>query len=390
MATTFKTFLSNDVTTTRTLLHEAIPITGSIVSGTYADNNIKNFGHGIFQSVYDYPYLSSSANHILDVTCGYASISALSGTSARNQQVKKINMYNQMAQVLAGHDHEGSIRLFDQDGDLTGGTKHTECFFINLSRLLTKDEIKKGSVSLTLATGSTPANADTIKAGTVTIQDTGGNDDFRVNSPAGEYGILRVASITPNTSQVDGEIRHRLYTDTPQGGTNDVHPTGSMNVGLIYYQAGIMVLTASIFGSGSNATDGFGPITDPNLGPAYATLQPSTGSVITALTGSTIAECADGFRNRIRNLQFNNTTELNSTIYFCRANHNDFNYSSNPTYLENSKLVVKNKQEDAPVSYITTVGLYSADNELLAVAKLSEPLKKTPDTELTIRTRLDY
>ena len=49
MATTFKTFLNNDITTTRTLLHEAIPVTGSIVSGTYSDTNIKNYTHGIFQ-----------------------------------------------------------------------------------------------------------------------------------------------------------------------------------------------------------------------------------------------------------------------------------------------------------------------------------------------------
>jgi hypothetical protein len=35
MATSFKNFLNNDVTSTRTLLHEAIPITGSILSGTY-------------------------------------------------------------------------------------------------------------------------------------------------------------------------------------------------------------------------------------------------------------------------------------------------------------------------------------------------------------------
>mgnify|MGYP003123519365 FL=1 len=72
MATTFKTLTSNDVSTTRTLLHEAIPITGSIVSGTYAsDGNIKNYSHGMFQSVYDYPHLSSSANHIFDITVGY-------------------------------------------------------------------------------------------------------------------------------------------------------------------------------------------------------------------------------------------------------------------------------------------------------------------------------
>ena len=58
MATIFKNFLNNDVATTRTLLHEAIPVTGTIVSGTYnSDGNVKNYAHGMFQSVYDYPYL---------------------------------------------------------------------------------------------------------------------------------------------------------------------------------------------------------------------------------------------------------------------------------------------------------------------------------------------
>jgi hypothetical protein len=89
-------------------------------------------------------------------------------------------------------------------------------------------------------------------------------------------------------------------------------------------------------------------------------------------------------------MAFNNTTELNSTIYFCRVGHNDFNYSSNPTYLKDSKIMVKERQSDAPVSYITSVGLYSADNELLAMAKLSEPLRKDPTNEMVLRVRLDY
>ena len=77
MATMFKNFLANDVATTRTLLHESIPITGTIASGTYvgdsnAEPNIKDYSHGLFQSVYDYPYLSSSANHIFDLTVGYS------------------------------------------------------------------------------------------------------------------------------------------------------------------------------------------------------------------------------------------------------------------------------------------------------------------------------
>ena len=119
-----------------------------------------------------------------------------------------------------------------------------------------------------------------------------------------------------------------------------------------------------------------------------AALAGNTG--INVVTGSTIATTADAVRTRIYNMSYNNTTELNSTIYFCRANHNDFNYSSNPTYLTGSKLRVKTRAADAPVTYITTVGLYSADNELLAVAKLSEPLRKDPTNELTLRVRLDF
>ena len=39
---------NTDVTTTRTLLHEVIPMTGTIVSGTYYDNNIKNYSWNKF------------------------------------------------------------------------------------------------------------------------------------------------------------------------------------------------------------------------------------------------------------------------------------------------------------------------------------------------------
>ena len=109
------------------------------------------------------------------------------------------------------------------------------------------------------------------------------------------------------------------------------------------------------------------------------------------LTGSNIDSTCDAVRHRIQNISFNNTTEINSTVFFCRANHNEFNYSSNPTYLSDSKVIVKdNESLNPPVSYVTTVGLYSPDNELLAVAKLSEPLKKQPTTELNLRVRLDY
>jgi hypothetical protein len=318
----------------------------------------------MWQAVYDYPYLSSSANHVFDLTVGFSPNSVLSASSPTDtdnpQQVKKINMYNEMAQILVGFDVSGSIREFDADGDLTGGVKLKEVFFLNLARLLSKDEIKKESLSITLMTSGGMGMADGTAqslTGKLTFQDTDALTNYKVNSPAGEYGILYNSA--DNTEKV----------------------------GLVYYQAGIVVLSASIFNEAHSASaDG-----SFNFGPYNKTF-PGTefGTVAMALTGAAISGSADGLRNRLVNISFNNTTELNSTIYFCRANNNEFNYSANPTYLSSSKLVVKSNQDDLPVSYITTIGLYSSDNELLATAKLSEPLKKTPNDEFVLRVRLDY
>jgi hypothetical protein len=329
MATSFKELESSrDSVVTRNLLHEAIPITGSILSGTYSDANIKNFAHGMFQSVYDYPYLSSSANHIIDLTCGYAAVSGLSGATS-TQNAKKINIYNQMAQVLVGFDENGAVRRFDEDGDLSGGTKINEAYFFNFTRLLVKDEIKKGSFTLTLGVSG---------------------------AYGAPFGILYATGSALTASAVDG--------------------SGRVPAGLLYYQAGVAVVTASVFGS---------LLTTPV---SMSTADPS--GIDQFLSGTAISGNADGIRHRVQNVSFNNTTELNSTVYFCRANNTDFNYSANQTYLSSSKMVVKTNSQDLPVSYVTSVGLYSPDNELLAVAKLSEPLKKDPSTEFTIRVRLDY
>ena len=157
-------------------------------------------------------------------------------------------------------------------------------------------------------------------------------------------------------------------------------------VGLIYYQAGIAVISGSIF---NTATQG-GILNDTYHDISMSGPSTTAEKLNAVLTGSLITGSSDNFRNKITNLSFNNTTELNSTIYFCRVNHNEFNYSSNPTYLSGSKIRVKEKATDDPISYITTIGLYSAANELMAVAKLSEPLKKTPSQEFTLRVRLDY
>jgi hypothetical protein len=283
-----------------------------------------------------------------------------------------------MAQILTGYDVSGGVRDFDRDGDLSGGNKMTECIFINLARLLSKDEVKKGSFSITVLTGgNVQLLTDNSVATSLTIQDYDALNSYKVNSPAGEYGLLY-------TSSADGGVSRAITA-----AKNATSP-----VGHIYYQAGIVVLTASIFGkptlSGANPDVHAG--TETGTAAYFGQIVPlaTAHTIAEALTGSAISSSCDGLRNRFSNLSFNNTTELNSTIYFCRANNSEFNYSANPTYLSASKMVVKNNTSDTSVSYITTIGMYSADNELLATAKLSEPLKKTADDEFTLRVRLDY
>jgi len=358
---------ATDVTTTRTLLNEAIPLTGTIVSGTYTEGvspgftsatNVKNYSHGMFQSVYDYPYLSSSANHIFDLTVGYTATSGMS-SSASEQNSKKLNMYNVMAQTLLGYDVSGAIETFESDLDLTDdNAQMKEVFFVDFSRLLTKDQIKKGSFSISLITGSTDLGPNLRGLTTLpitTLTDLSASDDGGTNPNVngGEYGLLYNSPYTASA------------------------------VGAVFYQAGVAVITASVFCTASQV-DGI---------PKNAHFTRNNGNIY-GLTGSwtslPISSSCDEIRRRIANLSFNNTTELNSTIYFCRASSNKFNYSSNPTYTTGSKLRVKSVATDTPVSYITTVGLYNSNNELLAIAKLSEPLKKDPTNEITLRVRLDY
>ena len=157
-----------------------------------------------------------------------------------------------MAQVLVGYDETGAIREFDQDGNFAaGGTKLKECLFINFARLLSKDEIKKGSFVLTAMTGGTPV----APTSPITIADYGAASTYLTNSPAGEYAVLYTAS-SPILS--------------------------SSGVGLLYYQAGIAVLTASVF--------------DGEFGAPAATYD--TSSIRAVMTGSEISSSCDGIRNR--------------------------------------------------------------------------------------------
>ena len=363
MANTFKLIRNTDITSAKTNLHESIPLTGTIASGTYADQNIKNYAHGMFQSVYDYPYLSSSANHVFDVTFGLSADVA----SVTSQEQKKRNIYQQFAQTLVGYDVTGSIRDFDIDGILGTGSTMDYIAAVPFSRLLVKDEVKKGSFEVELGVAANYAKDGSVFTERIKVFDSGALNSYKINSPAGEYGLLYATNSAG--SPING-------TNIQAGGA-DAQP-----VGLVYYQAGVAILNMKALTMTGTDEDGIlSSSVEYNVG---------EDDFVDAVLSDNIETISDDLRVRLYNLSFNNTVELNSTIYFCRADHNEFNYSANPTYLDSSQIRVKNNSNDTPVAYFTTVGLYSADNELLAVAKLSEPLRKDPTQNYTIRVRLDY
>ena len=95
--------------------------------------------------------------------------------------------------------------------------------------------------------------------------------------------------------------------------------------------------------------------------------------------------------NTSGNFTLNSKENITSDYVFVRARNSEFNYSSNPSFISGSTgEVLYNDFINSPQTFITTVGMYNDANELLAVAKLSKPLKKDFTKEALIRVKLDF
>ena len=363
----YKNLGQDDTTSFKTNLYEQIPVTGTIIKDTYgtfpSESNIKYFSNSDHIDVYDYPYASSSANFLFSMTAGRTSDST--GESAFSQATLKNNIYRLFAQQYVGYDTNQNVVPFNASGVLNPANtwdpdKFSDAIFINFSRTIMKDEIKKGSFRLTMGTGSfaNPFVGTKVFSDAYVVANS--PTTYRTNSPMGDYAFL-------------------------QEGTQSATVPTETNHGFIFYDAGLIMLAANTNTFGTELTSGSIGGGDADSTGARAAQTPSN-----AMLSGSINDIINGVRAHIGNIEFNNTTELNSTVYFCRLNHSEFNYSSNPSYTSASQIVVKNNPSDPPVSYVTSVGLYSPDNQLLAVGKLSEPLKKSPSNEFTLRLRLDY
>ena len=77
--------------------------------------------------------------------------------------------------------------------------------------------------------------------------------------------------------------------------------------------------------------------------------------------------------------------------YFCRAKVNEFNYSENMTFWSGSQYTIRHSDmQNNPQVYITEVGLYDDNGDLMAVGRLSGALEKNFSSEAIVKVRLTY
>jgi len=87
----------------------------------------------------------------------------------------------------------------------------------------------------------------------------------------------------------------------------------------------------------------------------------------------------------------NSQETITSDYVFIRVRNSEFNYTENPSFISGSTGdIIYTDFINNPVTYITTVGMYNDNNELLAVAKLSKPLQKDFTKEALVRVKLDF
>ena len=247
--------------------------------------------------------------------------------SAYNISVTSTSSQNEKIKI---YREMASVLLGNSDSLFSVGSQNvSECFFVSLKRGIQKDEIKKGATQVILNRNSAQ----------VTASDDGAVTAFK-QTIGGDYAPLKV---------------------------------GSTEVGQIWYNAGVVVLAASASWPAETTWSG-------------------TKQIHHMWSSSSINQLVDGMRTHVEKINLHNQTNLYSTIYFVRATNTEFNYSSNPTFVDDSKRIRVTSGSNIlqTRTYVTTVGLYDANDNLLAVAKINKPITKSPDTEAVFRIRLDY
>jgi len=169
------------------------------------------------------------------------------------------------------------------------------------------------------------------------------------------------SSITPTVEYTNAGRRYTLGSGSFGDG---VMPAGSTNgvYGYLYPDVGVIILIPYAIGA--------------------TTLRPfnNTGNDAVNLEG------------RMTRFFLQSEETVTSDFIFCRARNAEFNYSVNPSFSVSASAgsILYNDFIQNPVTYVTSIGMYNDNNELLAVAKLSKPLKKDFTKEALVRVKLDF
>jgi hypothetical protein len=214
-----------------------------------------------------------------------------------------------------------------------------------------------------------------------------GQIEFSISGSNGQFTFIDDSSVVKKQLDVYNIISGSVNDGVPSAYSNGGIITYN-SVGLFYPKTGTVVLNAGAISSsvGVSLTGSFASVADQAN--TYALNQRTMFQAITKCTTKTF---------KVRKSEY-----LPSAQYFVRVKNQDFNYTNNPTFIANgttdslngtvlSRGAIKISDfVNNPTTYITTVGLYDSDNELVAVAKLSQPTQKTFDSELLIRVKLDF
>ncbi len=377
-------------------------VTGSVGPGVTSS---------LFQTVYDQDFTLQTANAVFDMTVGLepggpTELTSQTGIDSAGKELfpssslmmrEKMDVYRQFAQALLGNNSS----VFAAPLNSSDPTDQIDvALFIAFKRLFARDSIKRETFAMQFFQTASAVGPNAEQCPTQPPYSSiayGDGSNWVTN--------LNLTSLSGSAIYTDiGAATNKLSTFGGQVGNVIDSANTARSVGLMFYDRGILVLDLAKVTSGSQfmsgTIDAMAPLGNTVLGgPGTETEFVSAfipDFVVSASIDNIIdhvASCRLGSGSQTA-VTFQNVTNINSTLIFCRAEADEFNYSSNPTFTDttNRIVVIDVGQEDTEqtFSYITSVGMYDANDNLLAVAKLSRPVQKSPERDLTFRIRLDF
>jgi hypothetical protein len=177
-------------------------------------------------------------------------------------------------------------------------------------------------------------------------------------------------------TQSEATIKHSadIATDLKAG-----HTATGEGFGEFYPERGIIVLNAKAIG---NVVGNVGEVGFLNTGSLQGGIATTHEAYNQKLLFYAIKKGGDFEARRTEN--------ISTQHFFVRATNREFNYSNNPTYVDANGFFTEPTFETDPQTFVTTVGLYNDSNELIAVAKTSQPIVKSFDKEVLIKVKLSF